>query len=560
VHLKELLLQKAKTVSKITGCEENFELARLWLARCLEKHPACNIHTSKSHPLPTRLLDVNANCSSTLRLIIPGDQTGQYATLSHVWGKQQIVKSTKETISSHLKEIDVSGLSRTFNDAVKIARSLRVRYLWVDSLCIIQNSVEDWSREAAMMGQYYKNALFTIAAVSSPDGHTGCFLSREPLCLTPCPVDVKFNPGEEPKSGFVHPSLGWDPVEDTTGFQRPPLWQRAWVVQERLLSSRLLQFSSMQMSWRCCSEEASERVPEGVAKYIKLSSLEKVLRPTILGLRTFPEIMNSESIPSDGHAEELLDLYNAWYDLIILYGKCHLTVKSDVFPAISGIARAIADATGDKYCAGLWKSDIHRGLLWSAPDSTSSKQDLRILRAPSWSWASLPATCSFIVRQIFQVNTQTAVLDVKSIELTFNQDDQFGAVEEGRLNISGLLKKAQTCPENLPVDPVFDRIESGKREHTLFDLTNQSTLGYYVADNIDRRLLTELWCLPVMTEAGMASSRRVKDALRQPPRQARGLALVPLNLEAALFMRVGSIWILDFDWFMDTKPSLLSII
>jgi hypothetical protein len=97
------------------------------------------------------------------------------------------------------------------------------------------------------MGEYYMNSRFTVAAVSAPDDSAGCFSKRDMLKVTPCPMSIRL-----PKSdscvgwaglthGFSRLTFGDDPSDKKDGFQRPPLWQRAWVVQERLLSTRMLQ-------------------------------------------------------------------------------------------------------------------------------------------------------------------------------------------------------------------------------------------------------------------------------------------------------------------------------
>ncbi|KAF2264371.1 HET-domain-containing protein, partial [Lojkania enalia] len=278
--------------------------------------------------LPSRVLDVNASESSPkLRLVDAKGKYGHYVTLSHCWGRHRIITTTVGNIREHMRAIPLSSLSQTFRDAISTVRSLNIPYIWIDSLCIIQDDPNDWAFEAAKMGSYYLNSLFNIAAVSASGGSEGCFMEYNLVKITPY------------------------------GYIRPKLWQRAWVLQERLLSPRLLLFSDTQMSWLCRTEEASERVPEGTSNI--------------------------------GSEEGLTDLYNSWYDLVMLYGKCDLTVKSDIFPAISGIARGIGRATGDEYYAGHWKNDFHRGLLWTAPDSTVSKAELRGYRAPSWSWASI---------------------------------------------------------------------------------------------------------------------------------------------------------------------------
>ena len=421
------------------------------------------------------------------------------------------------------------------------------------------------------MGEYYTNSLFNIAAVSSSDGNGGCFLSRDALPLTPCPVSIRFAKGtpKAPRPVFIRPSIGWDPVNEVAGFQRPPLWQRAWVVQERLLSPRTLLFSSMQMSWKCRGGEASERVPE-MSTALETGQVNRLFQDTLFGLKKFDARFKSNitwstltpSIPL-GTKTQLSDLFDAWYDLVSLYGKCFLTQPSDIFPAISGIARAIALSINDRYISGLWYQDLHRGLLWSAPDSTVSKRDLRHIRAPSWSWAALAGTSNFHVRQISQKGAEIK-MDMFEIEGTgektsgVNTFGGFGSIEEVVLVVRGKLKKAN--PIGMEDDDAFIGLPKGGE--TLFDLEQKRAVGYYFPDNADRRHLTRVWCVPVMTEQ-RSDLRGGGGGIGEEipgPVEARCLVLLRLSEERDVYMRVGSAWIPDFRWFDEIGMSIFSII
>jgi hypothetical protein len=362
--------------------------------------------------------------------------------------------------------------------------------------------------------------------------------------------------------------LGWDPVDQTTGFQRPPLWQRAWVVQERLLSTRILQFSDMQLSWKCRAEDASERLPEGTTRHIKHAG-DNILGQALLGLKKFPFAKMNTQTPSNepsseastncGTSTELIELYNAWYDLVLLYGKCHLSKEADIFPAISGIATAIARAIEDRYLAGLWDHDLHRGLLWTAPDSTKSKTDFRHYRAPSWSWATLNGTCTFHVREIVQKGVDTGVFEIDGAEVTMSGLNRFGQVTEGELKITGLLKRAH--PKGLEDEKVFAEMSHGRDRETLFDLAQGDAVGYYYPDNDNRKHLSQIWCSPLMTEeSSFAVLDDGEEESRKPRIEARCLALYPLDEAECIYMRVGITWITDFSWFNDCSKSSFRII
>ena len=112
------------------------ELAKQWLGSCLSTHKTCRISAKEHFRLPTRLIDVN---SEDVRLVTTENWKEQprYATLSHCWGKLNFTKLRKELVESFMTSIPLEILTTTFNDAIKITQSLGLRYLWIDSLCII---------------------------------------------------------------------------------------------------------------------------------------------------------------------------------------------------------------------------------------------------------------------------------------------------------------------------------------------------------------------------------------------------------------------------------------
>jgi len=160
-----------------------------------------------------------------------------------------------------------------------------------------------------MMGEYYANALLTISAVSAADGQAGIFALRNPRQQYPCRISICFPapgdagdesttlPGGDPPrsvSGFVHPAAEWDPSLDTYQYvvNRPPLWQCAWVLQERILSPRLLMFSNVQMSWLCRSERASECIPEEKPRERDSTKEEKELQEALLRLTHYSALQS----------------------------------------------------------------------------------------------------------------------------------------------------------------------------------------------------------------------------------------------------------------------------
>jgi hypothetical protein len=145
-----------------------------WLRECREKHTKCR--ASYEPALPSRVLDlVKLDQTSTIKLLETGGMRGEYVCLSHCWGNAQLITTERKTLELRKAGIPWDALSKTFQDAIVFTRCLQVRYLWIDSLCIIQDDQDDWRREAANMASIYENAWLTIAATKSSGGAGGCF-------------------------------------------------------------------------------------------------------------------------------------------------------------------------------------------------------------------------------------------------------------------------------------------------------------------------------------------------------------------------------------------------
>src|ERR1700722_1984496 len=157
----------------IEQCDRPLE----WLRTCIDNHSQCASYEKIVRgeiSFPTRVLDVgDSSDSQVLRLVQGAGLVGRYVALSHCWGKNPVIKTTKESLGSFSKCIDPRTLTRTFLDAVMITRRLGVRYPWIDSLCIVQDDNEDWDREAASMAQVYSQSLVTLAASAASDGSQG---------------------------------------------------------------------------------------------------------------------------------------------------------------------------------------------------------------------------------------------------------------------------------------------------------------------------------------------------------------------------------------------------
>lgn len=340
--------------------------------------------------MPSRVLDVGpSDHSREPRLHLSLGERGEWATLSHCWGKTVTTILTSALLDNLTQSISYATLPRNFQDAILVTRHLGIRYLWIDSLCIIQDSVEDWLRESAKMGDIYKNSLITIAATNAENSAAGFLKSRT------AEVQCSFQTENQARLPvYVRPRIEWYCFSEIIG----PLTRRAWVLQERMLARRILHFGAQQMMWQCQSQTLAEgfldtdQVVEGQVP----EEIESMLRTEVhadIEPRSNEELnLSNQDVPQNFQAQVESycmrnNIFDQWYCVIGIFGCLSLTNPTDKLPAIAGIARQVQLRTGDVYLSGLWRSDIERGLQWSYhPASILVKPHHS--RAPTWSWAA----------------------------------------------------------------------------------------------------------------------------------------------------------------------------
>ena len=154
-----------------------------WLRDCLENHPRCG--GVQEVELPTRLLKLESRNKSfqlVITLVVTRGQRGKYATLSHCWGsleKPHPFTTSRATLEERITGISLEDLPRTFRHAMVITRLLGLTYLWIDSLCILQDSLLNWENESKEMQNVYANAIVNISADSASDSSQGLRRRRD---------------------------------------------------------------------------------------------------------------------------------------------------------------------------------------------------------------------------------------------------------------------------------------------------------------------------------------------------------------------------------------------
>lgn len=462
-----------------TASQPTWSLAISWLDECVATHSKCLTSTGKVPWQPSRLVDVGADETSKVRLRIGKDQsTQQYVTLSHCWGKIEIMRLLNDNLKAMTEEIRVSELPKTFQDAIAITRRLHIRFIWIDSLCIIQNSLEDWLHESATMEDVYKNSYLNIAATGASDGNGGCFVERNPLLVQPCRVDVSW--AWSPGTHYLYDSALW-----RLGMTRAPLNTRAWVVQERILSPRILHFGLDQIYWECNEKNSCETFPGGVPiSMIDLEPRFKSQSPAIDGtrLRCF-----SEEWYGLLKVDPALNPYDLWSNIVAAYTRCNLTKWTDKLVAIFGVAKHIQRIIDDQYLAGLWKRHLPYHLLWykERPSSIPMDWSDENYRAPSWSWASVDGEITD--HPISHIEGERTLIDTLDAQVVNIGPDAFGPVLSGFIKLRGLLKPASWLW--LEDDELF----------TLVLDSENANDSYAFPDYMEMSTQSSVFCLPVHT-------------------------------------------------------------
>ncbi|KAI3319883.1 HET-domain-containing protein [Xylariaceae sp. AK1471] len=341
---------EAQTISHrndATDSDQSFLNASEWLLNCLTRHAACISAEGPLPNLPTRVIDVGPPDGSQELVLRPGrGLQGRYIALTHRWGVSVTMKSTKQSLSEWLKCIKFQCLTKVMQDAVTVTRKLGIRYLWIDALCIIQDSHSDWSVEACDMARIYRNAFLTIAAAASADHSDGFFTKRNQA------------PTSQASANEI-------------------LDSRGWIMQEQLLSPRILKYSKGQMDWECISLSTSDGNQTNTARSVTSSEIIRFKR-AVRGFRS-----TSMAVQKQAHA--------SWQHIVQSYSHRELTNEADKLMAVMGIARFTGEIMGDCFLAGLWRGQLWRDLLWKLDVSSYGgylPPRVRKIKLPSWSWAS----------------------------------------------------------------------------------------------------------------------------------------------------------------------------
>lgn len=461
------------------------------LRSCLEDH-SCAPPTPPT--MPTRLLHVQVSYGKYAIHIATGVFPQPYVTLSHCWGK-----SFPSDVTTTLENLDARMLSRgipwdilpqTFRDAVALTERLGFQYLWIDALCIIQNSPADWVAESSRMCDVYSYGALMLSADASPDSQTGMFraanMSSRPwraLAAIPLPPPATGDKalwrdhGVKTYHDMVHgitlPALAYQPPE--TLFHQHPLATRAWCFQERRLARRVVRMAVDEVLWDCAGG-----VLECQCGYLAPGSHEF---GTYVWQRTLA-----------GRECSAADKQTLWMNTVYEYSERNLSVWTDRLPALSGLAkqfqavskdpepdqelkRPFGDISLGTYLAGIWSSSLPLGLCWHAAHTPGKRLSTVSSRyvAPSWSWASVSGNVNWDTRDFRPL---VEVIDAQCIHAG---PDETGSVCGGDVRL-----KARIIPVRLLYgDVAIPRTEGLRYTYMHLEARDPST-GQYARPSMYR--------------------------------------------------------------------------
>ncbi|OQO00165.1 hypothetical protein B0A48_13952 [Cryoendolithus antarcticus] len=327
--------------------------------------------------------------------------SGPYATLSHCWGTDTFEVLDPSTLESLKAGRSRSEFLATFKQCFDVLDFFGISLVWIDSYCILQGlsdeSVRDWEYEAPMMEHVYSNSVLTIAAAYATGPRKGLFpevLRRASVTKRACQVHWRAIASD--------PATIWDlsdaaVINSTVSSEH--LFTRGWVLQERLLSKRVLHFGTEELFWQCADREHLCESRPGVCD-------EAHIVPGML------EVQRLRSMDED-------KVQKLWDRVLYAYSSARLTKpRKDKLMAVRGLANRLAAARATEYAYGLFWSDLPAALCWQVHPGSPRSADRFVRRAPSWSWASIDGPIQNYVPDTPEI-TQVVCIDlVANVEAT----------------------------------------------------------------------------------------------------------------------------------------------
>ncbi|KAM0238880.1 hypothetical protein ACHAP5_008569 [Fusarium lateritium] len=379
-----------------------------------------------------------------LKLVEGSTNHAPYVALSYRWGAVEATwQTTTENLDSRQVQFFVEELPKTLSDTVRVTKDLGFRWLWIDSLCIVQNDRDDWAREAVKMATIYQNAIVTIAADSSQDAKAGLHNDKSSSMLNrkkSFEICNALSTGE--KSSIIIFAYQKTRIDSSVTKIRDmgdllshcSLRDRGWTMQERVLSPRIIHYASDQLYWECYHgiQESED----------KLRWMGQSSNITKMAYRV--------KSAKDGEAKtrELRKMLHYWYVLLVGGDYSHrtLTYGDDKLVAIGGIAKALNDIAPLGYMVGHWgetDNDLIKSLCWSRGGSGRKSPEYR---APSWSWASQDSAINYTHFDLIGTLDDKIVAEPVAWGGQTLDDSVFGRYKSGYVQLKAKVARGSVFP------------------------------------------------------------------------------------------------------------------
>ncbi|KAB2103048.1 hypothetical protein AG0111_0g8843 [Alternaria gaisen] len=311
------------------------------------------------------------------------------------------MQTTTQNLEQYTVDLPWEELPKTFQDAIQFTYALGFRYLWIDSLCIIQNSIADWRHEGSKMSQIYTNASITLSATWATNPHQGCFVTPKAQYVS----RTKTFATSDHETYEIHCHEKLPELE-------APLHERGWVFQERMLSRRIVHFMEEELWWECRASFVCE-------------CEEAHHKNDIFGVD-----MNQAAKMSEFHS--VGETRDKWERIVETYMTKSLTYPSDIFPGLQGLAKLVPSSMG-RYLAGHWMKTLPHSLCWFV--KKPAEKQLEEWRAPSWSWAAAQGPVNWFHRG--RDDRITAYVTVLRATTSPKGDDPMGQISDGAVLLRG---------------------------------------------------------------------------------------------------------------------------
>lgn len=407
------------------------------------------------------MIEQNECLETTIRLINTAQEesTHPYATVTHRWGftegdKERVVL-TQATYPMLASGILLSSMPRLFQDIITFAHQLGLRYIWIDAFCIFQDNDNcDWQRESSLMQKVYTNSYCNLSAADATTWSESLRNPRNSNLIAPPVVELKRSHDDGTPFSVPQQYVILDPMFWKREVTQALVNTRGWVLQERVLSPRILHFGKRQLMWECCEHNAAEIFPDGVPPRITEAG-DAMCKDNQLFFdtkRSYTERKGDE-----------LNLYHLWARLVQSYTACKLTFQSDKLVACSGLAKIIQARINDEYVAGMWRKYLEHELLWHSCNLGGSSTTYVLPSAhiktashlPSWTWASTDRPCDRDPVPYYG----DLLYQVESVDIQYASDDPTGDIlPGGRLRLRGVLMPAKLIQTTHAKPEVYWRV------------------------------------------------------------------------------------------------------